>query len=146
MPNDLMESIEPYNYAEAVDFETAYLAGYLADKYDESAEAGLPRIHARVKKSVEQEFRNTINNFSVVTPKSSTVNVANGKVKYALLPVWLLNTTWKGQKYVFAMNGQTGKFVGNLPMDNSVFFKYLGIFVAAGTVASVLLGVIMNLV
>lgn len=38
MANDLMESIEPYDFADAVDFSTAYLAGYFADKYDVDAE------------------------------------------------------------------------------------------------------------
>ena len=38
MADDLMESIEPYNLSEAVDFQTAYLAGYFADKYDVTAE------------------------------------------------------------------------------------------------------------
>lgn len=38
MANDLMESIEPYDFADAVDFRTAYLAGYFADKYDVDAE------------------------------------------------------------------------------------------------------------
>ena len=32
MENDLMESIEPFDFKEAVDFQTAYLAGYFADK------------------------------------------------------------------------------------------------------------------
>lgn len=31
MPDDFMESIEPFDYSQMVDFETAYLAGYLAD-------------------------------------------------------------------------------------------------------------------
>lgn len=40
-----------------------------------------------------------------------------GKNKYALYPVWLLNTSWEGKQYYFAMNGQNGKFVGDLPVD-----------------------------
>ena len=40
MPDDLMESIEPFNFDEAVDFQTAYLAGYLADKYDVCISSG----------------------------------------------------------------------------------------------------------
>ena len=34
MADELMESIEPYDCSQAVDFQTAYLAGYLADKHD----------------------------------------------------------------------------------------------------------------
>ena len=41
MADDLMESIEPFNFNEAVDFQTAYLAGYLADKYDVDAEQSI---------------------------------------------------------------------------------------------------------
>ena len=45
------------------------------------------------------------------------VRLHRGKVHYALLPVWTLRTRWKNQDYLFMMNGQTGKMVGNLPMS-----------------------------
>ena len=47
-----------------------------------------------------------------------------GKAVYALYPVWLLNTTWNNKKYTFAMNGQTGKFVGDLPVDKSAATRW----------------------
>ena len=31
--------------------------------------------------------------------------------------VWMLHTKWQGKDYLFAMNGQTGKLVGDLPVD-----------------------------
>ena len=37
MADDLMESIEPFTMQDAVPFKTAYLAGYVADKYDVDA-------------------------------------------------------------------------------------------------------------
>lgn len=117
MPDDLMESIEPYNIGEAVDFKTAYLAGFLADRYDVDANQSVDRANARVKKSVEELFRKTVEGYDTVISKGSFVRVGNGTARYALYPVWLLNTTYKGEKYIFAMNGQTGKFVGNLPLD-----------------------------
>ena len=40
-----------------------------------------------------------------------------GKVKYALMPVWVLSTQWKGKNFLFSMNGQTGKLIGDLPVD-----------------------------
>ncbi len=135
MADDLMESIEPYNFADAVDFQTAYLSGYLADKYDVTVEQSVERANARVKKSTEQAFAATVQGYATVTPESCSVRLANGKAKYALYPVWLLNTTWEGQRYTFAMNGQTGKFVGDLPLDKGAYRKWLfgltGIFSAA---------------
>ena len=124
MPDELMESVEPFNFNEAVDFQTAYLAGYLADKYDVNAEQSIERANQRIKRSVEESFRNTVKGFTTVTPETSFVNLSNGKAKYALYPVWILNTTWKDKKYLFAMNGQTGKFVGDLPMDKSLLGKW----------------------
>ena len=46
---------------------------------------------------------------------------------YALLPVWILNTRWEGKDFLFAMNGQTGKLVGNLPDSTK---RVIGMFAA----------------
>ncbi|MBO4339061.1 MAG: IBR domain-containing protein [Clostridia bacterium] len=119
MPDDLMESIEPFDFSEAVDFQTAYLAGFLADKYDVDKEASIPRANERIKVSAEDTLRSTVSGYSSVTAKSSSVQLIKGSSKYALYPVWILNTTYKGNKYLFAMNGQTGKFIGNLPVSNA---------------------------
>ncbi len=125
MPDDLMDSLEPFDLKEAVDFNTAYFAGYLADKYDVTVEDNIPRINTRVKSSTESVLKSTITDFyDTVSVKNSYINLKNGSAKYALLPVWVLNTTWNGNKYIFAMNGQTGKFVGNLPMDKKLYWKY----------------------
>ena len=71
-------------------------------------------------------------------PQSSVVNLQHGSAQYALYPVWLLNTTWQGNTYTFAMNGQTGKFIGDLPMDKKAYWKKFrmmaGIFAVIGTV------------
>ena len=125
MADDLMESIEPFDFSEAVDFQTAYLSGYLADRYDVSVENSRNRAGERIKKSTEDAFRSTVNGYATVMPEHSNVRIADGKTKYVLYPVWILNTTWQDKKYTFAMNGQTGKFVGNLPTDSGAYFRYL---------------------
>lgn len=124
MPDDLMESIEPFNFSAAVDFQTAYLAGYLADKYDVDAEQSIERANERVKRSTEEVFASTVHGYQTVVTESSNIRLHDGKAKYALYPVWILNTTWQGKKYTFAMNGQTGKFVGDLPVDKSAAAKW----------------------
>lgn len=138
MEDDLMESLEPFDMSQAVDFQTAYLAGYLADKYDVSKEDSIERANERIKKSTEIEFANTVTGFDSVTAENTSVRLQSGKVTYALLPVWILNTTWNGQKYTFAMNGQTGKFVGDLPMDKSAYTRWL-LGLTAGIAAGVYL-------
>lgn len=124
MDDTLMESIEPFNFGEAVDFQTAYLSGYLADKYDVDAEESIVRANERIRKSTIDAFENTTREFSNVRMEQNSIRLTNGKAKYALYPVWLLNTTWNNKKYTFAMNGQTGKFVGDLPADKSAAFRW----------------------
>lgn len=142
MPDALMESIEPYDMSEAVDFQTAYLAGFMADKYDVLSELCVERANSRIKQSTEDAFRSTVTGYNTVTTASSTIKTSDGKVKYALLPVWLLNTSWNGQMYTFAMNGQTGKFVGDLPMDRGLYYRY---FAISSVVAGVLFFILLNL-
>ena len=125
MDDALMESIEPYSIRDAVDFQTAYLSGFLADKYDVDAEASIERANQRIKQSAEEAFRSTVQGYTSVTTVDSNVSLQNGRARYALYPVWILNTDWNGQKFTFCINGQTGKIAGDLPMDKGAFWKYL---------------------
>ncbi len=136
MPDDLMESLEPYTFDDALDFNSAYLAGYFADKYDVPMETCMLRANQRIKSSVEDVFRETVGSgYSTVRLENSHVKLHNGVSKYALYPVWLLNTTYNGKKYIFAMNGQTGKFVGDLPVDKKAAALWFG-GVCAGAAAA----------
>ena len=127
MDDTLMESIEPFDFSGAVPFQMAYMAGYVADKYDVEAESCLERINSRIKNSTVECFRDTVKGYNSVITNSTNLNIKNGKTHYVLYPVWLLNTSWNGNRYVFAMNGQTGKFVGNSPLDKKAWWKAFGI-------------------
>lgn len=131
MDDALMESIEPFDLSQAVDFRTAYLAGYLADKYDVDAEQSIQRANERVKKTTEEAFVSTAEHYTSVVPEFSSIRLHNGKNRYALYPVWVLNTKWNDKFYTFAMNGQTGKLVGDLPMDKALRKKWFGGIAAA---------------
>ena len=125
----LMESIEPFNMEDGVDFQSAYLAGYYANKYDVDAEASMPRANDRISSSAEAAFKATVSGYTTVTANYSKIQLSESSVRYALLPVWLLSTSWKGENFVFAMNGQTGKFIGDLPVDKSAARKWFwGLF------------------
>ena len=117
MADDLMESIEPYRYQEGKAFQPAYLAGYLADRYDLGAKECAPRANERIRQSTEKAFMDTIRGYEICEPLHTNIRLNRGKITYALLPVWILHTKYKGNLYTFAMNGQTGKFVGDLPAD-----------------------------
>jgi DNA-directed RNA polymerase subunit RPC12/RpoP len=125
MDDTMMESIEPFRVEDGVDFQTAYLSGYLADKYDVNAEQSIARANERIKNSTEQAFADTVQGYTSVVPVHTSIQLQNGRARYALYPVWILNTQWNGQKFTFGINGQTGKIAGDLPMDKGAFWKYL---------------------
>lgn len=133
MDDALMESLEPYDISEAVPFETPYLAGYMADRYDVDAETSMPRASERIKATTADVIKGTVSGYDSVITESSAVSLAKSHSSYVLYPVWTLSTQYDGQYYLFAMNGQTGKMVGELPMDKglyAIWFAALSVGVA----------------
>ncbi len=139
MEDDMMDSIEPFNMNEATAFSPAYLAGYMADKYDVTPEECFLRGNERIKKSVAEELGKTLQGYSAVNATATNMNILQGQAKYALLPVWILNTTWEGKQYRFAMNGQTGKYTGDMPFDKKAY-RRTQLFTALGVDAAVFAG------
>ena len=139
MPDAHMDAIEPFDYSELKPFSTAYLPGYLADKYDVTEKASRKRAERRIRNSTESALRNTVLGYDGVTIQHADVKVNRGQVKYAMLPVWTLHTSWNGQHFLFAMNGQTGKLIGDLPVSKGKMTAWgVGIFAVSAVVLGLL--------
>ncbi|MBE6129266.1 MAG: hypothetical protein E7185_08330 [Erysipelotrichaceae bacterium] len=134
MPDEFMDAVEPYNYAEMVPFEMSYLPGYLADRYDVEPEVDAKRAENRMRNSTISELHKTVVGYSGVFPETEQLNIRRGRVHYALLPVWMLSTQWNGNNYLFAMNGQTGRMVGDMPTDNMKMIRWFLIITIVGIV------------
>lgn len=129
----LMESIEPFNYSELTDFNMSYLSGHNAEKYDVSKEAVYPRIMERAAKGAEAEFMKTIKVRGRNEIISKNFRITNINWKYAMLPMWFMSYKYKGKMYYYAMNGQTGKFGGTIPVNKlKVLLFSVGIPLAVG--------------
>ncbi|MBR3280644.1 MAG: hypothetical protein IKI57_02185 [Clostridia bacterium] len=114
--DDLMDSIEPFDYSKKKEFDSRYLSGFLAEKYDVDKEAAYERAQLRMINSSNQKVDSSI---PYAAPRISSVNMSEdkGEVLYWLLPVWMLNTKYNDKMYQFAMNGESGKVVGNFPIS-----------------------------
>lgn len=137
MPDDYMDSIEPFDYSELKPFSTAYLPGFLADKYDVTAKDSYERVDERFKGSLESALTETVTGYGSCIKTDSNIRLKRGKVHYALLPVWVLSTNWNGKNFLFTMNGQTGKLVGALPASFkralALYFIIAAPFIAIGS-------------
>lgn len=137
MPDDLMESIEPFDFKEAKEFQVAYISGHCADKYDVSKEETFTRATTRIKEGTIAALRSTTTGYLGCTLTESSINMHNSNADYVYYPVWTLNTKYKDKNYKFAMNGQTGKLVGNLPMSIAKLLLFFFIsFLLAGAITA----------
>lgn len=120
MPDDFMDSIEPFDYKDLVPFQMSYLPGYLADKYDVSIEEDAERVNQRIKNTTISLLEETVTGYQTYVSDKTNTTITPDTVHYAFLPVWLLSTQYQGKNYLFAMNGQTGKMIGDdLPIDKT---------------------------
>jgi len=120
MDDAYMEAIEPFDCSRMADFHPSYLAGYTAERHDVDVSWGKWRARERIKATFEEKFKES----ATYRVQSSTVTVQDCKMSYGLFPVWVLNSKYNGEEYLFMMNGQTGKFVGRLPVDDGKAWKY----------------------
>jgi hypothetical protein len=146
MPDDIMESIEPFDLRQTVPIQPSYLPGFQAERYDVGSDHAQGRAHERLVKSAGTLFRNTVAGHQTVTPAGSNVEVKDMRVHYALLPVWMLTTIWRGQRFTFAMNGQTGRMIGDLPLDRQAYWRWFGLLASvSAVVGAVIAGVAVAL-
>lgn len=124
MDDDMMDKLEPFDYKSLKPFQMEFLSGYLSERYNMDAGAMTDRIESRVNQYMEEFLSSETIGYS---EKHLLKQVHHEKagVHYALLPVWILNYRYKNKNYSFAMNGQTGKIVADLPVSKG---KAAGLF------------------
>ena len=144
LDDTLMEAVEPFEVAETAAFAPAYLSGSQAERYDEDDKVCVSRANERIRKSVEDACRASALGYTTLTPVRTHIDMKHGKAKNVMMPVWMLNTTYKGKQYTFCMNGQTGRIVGNLPVDAGKAALWgVGLFAGITAVAYAILSLIM---
>lgn len=132
MNDELMDKLEPFVYGEMQDFKTPYLAGFIAEKYNMTADDLKERVMAKIEPFIEQNITRSFDGYSTYSIQRRDVNTKSVNTYYALLPVWMITEDYENQEYMFAMNGQTGKVVGKPPLSKAKVATWFG-GIAAGT-------------
>lgn len=130
MPDSQMNRIEPYDYSDLQPFTRTCMPGFLAESYDVEASVCMHQIRSRCEQILEEELQNTVTGYDSIRVTGKSLQTAAARPAYALMPVWLLDTQWKGEHFLFVMNGQTGRLVGDLPMDREKYWKYFFVILA----------------
>ena len=122
--NDVMNSIEPFDYNEMVDYNHAYLSGFLAEKYDVESNIAFEEASKRAFNSTNEEVLKSAGYYTSKTVVSNTLTPKEIKKEYVLLPVWMINVKYKEKFHIFAMNAQTGEIIGDIPVHMPALIKY----------------------
>ena len=142
LDDKLMGAIEPFDYSKLSEFNPAYMAGFYAEEYDESADVKIEDAKERSEKCVSSESMAQAGPFMEKVVTNYTPSYENVDSKYAMLPVWLFNVDYKGELYQFAVNGETGKIAGKLPISK----LKIALAAGGGFVGTQLIALIVRLI
>ena len=135
----IMNSIEPFDYSELIDFSYSYLSGFLAEKYDVEKNEAKKITIDRAAQSTYQDLQAKTVGYNTFIPDDKKVNVEDETIDYVLLPVWMVNIKYDGKMHTFAMNGQTGKMIGDIPYSKGKAFVFgLILFVVIFAIAALI--------
>ncbi len=137
----LMDSIEPFDYTQMVDFDLSYLSGHSAQRYDVGKDMVFPRINSRVLEATEAVFRDSVGKYGKLNVGNKSFGINNINWQHVMLPLWFMSYKYKDKMYYYAMNGQTGKFGGMIPVNKGKLFLFtVGIPFLCALIVSLLFG------
>ena len=119
--NKLMEAIEPFDYSEMVKFESKFLHGFYADKYDQNPGDLADKIIRRMDSFSFEAMDMVAKKYEryEARPDKSFSWMSEVSTRYCLLPVWFMTVEFDGRQYQFAVNGQTGEASGQVPTTSA---------------------------
>lgn len=135
----LLNGILPYRESETVDFSMPYLSGFFAEQYDITKEEAEPMIEGQINRYYTYMVNELVSGYDQVKVINDGLEIKGKEWNYTLLPAWILTYNYQGKTYVFAVNGQTGKSYGELPLSNKRLHSAFGMVFGA-TFLALLLG------
>ncbi len=116
---DMIEGILPFPSDSHLPFSMSYTSGFMAKKRDLDKSVFKNDLNDRMRRYSTELLQRDIQGYATVSPRERSVRLKNAHYDYTLFPVWVLTYRKKGSKkvYTYALNGVTGKFYGELPVD-----------------------------
>lgn len=122
--NAIMNSIEPFDYKKIVKYNHAYLSGFYAEKFDIIDKDTEAEADSRALESAREVMYSNAIGYTTRNVVKDTLKATETSTEYALFPVWMVSVRYDGKSYIFAMNGESGEFIGNIPIDRKKQLLY----------------------
>ena len=132
--HDLLDKIEPFPTAELVDYDTAYLAGFVVEHYQvvllEAAEQAQSAMMVKLRQMASEQVPGDTQRNLEIHPTYS-----NQTFKHILVPVWVLAFTYRSKIYQVLVNGYSGKIAGDYPLSPwKIFLLIVVVLIVAAIV------------
>ena len=137
----MVTGVQPFPLEKAVAFRSQYLAGFQAEKRDIEYIDLSDEVKNELSGYAENLLAGTVNGYTSFKRNNRSINLTKEENNYVLLPVWLVTYRADDENksaFYYAMNGQTGKVSGVLPIS----YKRLGIVSGAIFAATTILALI----
>ncbi|TYQ13222.1 UNVERIFIED_CONTAM: A2L zinc ribbon protein [Acetivibrio alkalicellulosi] len=116
--DSIMKKIEPYNNSGLEAYKPQYISGYTAERYSRNVVEGFEYAKSKMKDILNSEVRKRVlRNYDTVSNIRINSNYIDVKYKHVLHPIWTALYDYKGKKYRYIVNGQTGKISGQAPLS-----------------------------
>jgi hypothetical protein len=120
--HSLLRQVEPFPTQEVVPYDTAFLSGFVVERYqinlEEAAAASAAQMHSALEQLCAQQVPGDTYRHLRIQPEYSAQTF-----KHLLLPIWLLTYTYGSRTFNVVANGYTGEIAGNYPKSAwKIFF------------------------
>ncbi|CAA6816252.1 MAG: Primosomal protein N' (Replication factor Y)-superfamily II helicase [uncultured Sulfurovum sp.] len=124
----ILDSLSPWHTEVLIPFNEKYLAGFNSEEYTLGLDNGFELAKVKMNTVIRQDIRRDIggDQQQISTLKTQYHNTS---YKNVLFPIWTAKFTWKKKTYNYAINGQTGKVMGERP------YSWLKIATIVGTLS-----------
>ncbi len=126
----LLNGLYPFDMKQSIPFDMAYLSGFYAEKRDIEREGVEKAARSELYEAAKTLQAEAVSGYGALSEQNCTAAAESEDWSYTLLPAWMLTYQYNGETYYFAMNGQTGKICGRVPMDKP---RITGLGAAVGT-------------
>ena len=112
----LIDKIEPFHLNSLIDYKSAYLSGFLAERYSIPLKEGWNDAKGIIDSRIESGIHGQVHG-DVVQIVSVATDYDAITYKHILLPIWISSFQFNDKVYRFLVNGQTGKVSGKSPIS-----------------------------
>jgi hypothetical protein len=132
------EELAPFSLKELRPYESRYLAGFEAERYQVDLVSGWAIAQAKIQSAERAACGNLVPGD---TYKALNLNIQwlNEHFKHILLPIYVAAYRYRGKSYQFLVNGETGEMTGTAP------YSIAKISAAVVTGASAIGGIVYGL-